>query len=154
MTWLSLCADILTVISAIVTGVSVFTIKSYYNKFVRQYSVEKLTLAEQYIHNSIEIVQMLKRMYSGDKRGLSAKKISDLYLDIEENINHMVFDLPLSFDGIIKYSSKAKEKIKLATKTDIILLKSCHFEELDDLLNVISLNIKKEKENIQQANMK
>ena len=84
MNWLSLCADILTVISAIVTVVSVFTIKSYYNKIVRQYSVEKLTLAEQYIHNSIEIMQKIKRIYSSDTRGLSVKKIGGLYLDIEE----------------------------------------------------------------------
>ena len=154
MNWLSLCADILTVISAIVTVVSVFTIKSYYNKIVRQYSVEKLTLAEQYIHNSIEIMQKIKRIYSSDTRGLSVKKIGGLYLDIEENINHIVFDLPLSFDGIMKCSTEAKKKIKLSTKTDTILSKNCHFEELDDLLNAISLNIKKEKENIQKANMK
>lgn len=154
MKWLSFGADILTVISAIITVVSAFAIKNYYNKIVRQYSVEKLILSEQHIHNAIENIQKLKRIYLSDKRGLTETKVNSLYLNIDENLNNILFDLPSSFDNIVKCSSEAKEKIKLATNKSVILTKSSHFEELDDLLNAISMNIKKEKENIQRENMK
>ncbi len=53
----------------------------------------------------------------------------------------------------MKCSYEAKEKIKLATLKTVILNKNSYFEELDNLLNAISLNIKKAKENIQHKNM-
>ncbi len=154
MKWLSLVADILTVVSAIITVVSALAIKKYYNKIIRQYSVEKLTLSEQHIHTAIETIQKLKRIYSSDKRGLTETKVNSLYLDIDENLSNILFNLPSSFDNIMECSSEAKEKIKLATEKSILLTKSSYFEELDDLLNAISRNIKKEKENIQHKNMK
>lgn len=151
---ISFIADILSVVSAIITVLSAIAIKKYYLKIVRQYSVEKLTLAEQHIHSSIETVQQLKRIYSSNNRGLSEKRLCGLYLDIEEHLNCIIFDLPASFSDIISFSTNAKEKIKLATKSENILSKSSDFEELDILLNTIILNLKKEKENIQRENMK
>lgn len=154
MKWLSLGADILTVISAIITVVSALSIRKYYNKIVRQYSVEELTLSEQHIHTAIETIQKLKRIYLSDKRGLTENKVNSLYLDIDDNLNNILFDLPSSFDSIMECLSDAREEIKLAIEKSVILTKNSHFEELEVLLNTISLNIKKEKEKIQRENMK
>ena len=153
MNCLSVGADILTVISAIITVFSACSMKKYYDKIVRQYSVEKLILSEQHIHSAIGTIQKLKRIYSSSKRGLTEKNVNSLYLDIDENLNNILFNLPSSFENIMKCSYEAKEKIKLATQKTVILNKNFYFEELDNLLNAISLNIKKEKENIQHKNM-
>ena len=112
-----------------------------------------ILLKDLYYQSNIETIQKLKRIYPSNKRGLTEKNVSILYLDIDENLNNILFNLPSSFEDIMKCSYEAKEKIKLATLKTVILNKNSYFEELDNLLNAISLNIKKAKENIQHKNM-
>ena len=124
---ISLIADIISIVSAILTIVSAISIKKYYKKIVRQYSVEKLILSEQYIHSAISKLQHLKRIYLANKRGLSENKLSELYLDIEECLNNIIFNIPTTYKTINKCLLDAKENIKVATQKNNILKKKYSF---------------------------
>lgn len=151
---ISITADILGIISAIVTVISAIAIRKYYQKIVKQYNVEKLTLSEQHIHQAIEDSQLLKKLYNANNRGLSINRLSDLYSSIEAKLNLIVFELPASFEEILNATCDAKKLIQEATKQSCISTKSSYFEELCVQLDALNLSIKKEKENIQQENMK
>ena len=151
---ISITADILGIISAIITVISAIAIRKYYQKIVKQYNVEKLTLSEQHIHQAIEDIQQLKKMYNANSRGLSANKLSELYCNIENNLNLITFELPSSFEEILNASFDAKKLIQKATDKSCISSKNSYFEELSVMLDALNLSIKKEKENIQYENMK
>lgn len=147
-------ADGLSIISAIITLFSAISIKKYYKKIVRQYSVEKLTASEQKLQVAKERYQQIKRMYSGEQRGVNKKKICGLYLDIDEIFDSVIFLIPTTFSSIINSIRSAKNEINTAIMDDIIPQKNEHFFELGTLLDNIYSGIKIEKEKIQKQNMK
>lgn len=147
-------ADLLTIISAIVSLLSVLAIRSYYKKIVRQYSVERLTVSEQETQKAIEIYQQIRRIFAGDQRGVSTKKVSNLYLDISETLGKIVFTLPTDFTHILELIKNAKEAIVMATREEVILQRNDNYIMLDSILDSIYNAIKSEKETIQKQNMK
>lgn len=152
--YVSYAADALSVVSAIVTVISALSIRSYYKKIIRQFAVEKLTNSEQKMQTAIEAYQQIKRMYSGNQRGVNIQKLSKLYLDIDEIFDSISFAIPTIFTSIISSIKTAKGHINQAIMANVILSKNDHYSELGLLLDDIYSGIKLEKEKIQKQNMK
>ena len=151
--WISNIASIMTIISAIITLSSAFAMKKYYEKIVRQYSIEKLTAAEQQIQNAKSQYQQIKRMYSSDGTGVKKETISDLYIDIDDKFDKVLFSIPSSFKNIIISIKDARKQINLALKADKIMSANEYYSELGILLDNIYWGIKIEKENEQRVNV-
>jgi hypothetical protein len=145
-------ASVLTIASAIITLSSAFAMKKYYEKIVRQYSIEKLTTAEQQVQTAKTQYQQIKRIYSGDSKGVKKESISMLYIDIDDKFDKVLFSIPTSFESINTSIKEARKEINSALKDDKFMATNEHFSELGILLDNIYLGIKVEKEKGQRAN--
>ena len=152
-TYISNFADVLSVISAIITVKSAIEIKKYYKKIVRQYSIEKITVAEQKIHETKQLYQQIKKLYLSEGRGVTRTKLSELYIKIEENLDKISYDIPTSFEDLLSSIKSAKKQINYAMEGEKILTKSSAFMELGNLLDNINEGLKAEKEEMQKQNM-
>lgn len=145
-------ASILTIASAIITLSSAFAMKKYYEKIIRQYSIEKLTAAEQQFQIAKTQYQHIKRIYSGSSKGVKKETISSLYIDIDDKFDKVIFSIPTSFENITDSIKEARKQINLALKDDTFMTSNEYFAELGILLDNIYLGIKVEKEKGQREN--
>lgn len=153
-TIISNIADILSIISAVVTVITAIAIRSYSIKIVRQYSFEKLTLAEQEMKTAKETFQKVKRMLSVNERGTNHSKLKNLYLDLEAILDSIINRIPTTFAELEESINSAKAYINQCMTDENISEKSDAFFELEGALNNVLHGLKLEKEKLQKKNMK
>ena len=146
-------ASVLTIISAVVTTISAFAMKSYYVKIVSQYSVERVTVAEQKALEAKKEYQEIKKMYI-ESRGVRKETFSEAYIKIDDILDDIQHILPAGYveiSGLIKY---AKEHINHATEPEVLQRINNAFLDLGKYLDSIIDKLKVEKSTLQKQNIK
>ncbi len=152
--WVSNIASIMTILSAIITLLSAVSMKKYYEKIVLQYSIEKMTAAEQQLQMAKRHYQQIKRLYTGNSRGINKKTVSNLFVDIDEIFDKILYSISSSYPDICSSITSAREQINLATLEENILRPNEYFTELGVLLDNIYSGVKLVKETGQESNAK
>ena len=146
-------ASILSIVSAAITCISAVKIRSYYKKIVTQYSVEKVTIAEQKALEAKKEYQHLKSMYI-EIRGRKPKAYSDSYIAIDNALDDVKHSLPSGYEDISKLIKEAKEILNKATDSEVIAQKSEYFLELGTYLDNLYDGLESEKSKLQEKNVK
>lgn len=146
-------ASVLSIASAVITCITTVKIKSYYEKIVMQYSVEKVTIAEQKSLTVKKEYQNLKSMYF-DSRGRRPKAYSDSYMTIDNALDDIKHSLPSGYEDISKLIKEAKLILNKATEPEVITQKSDYFLELGIYLDNIYDGLELEKRKLQEQNVK
>lgn len=146
-------ASVFTIVSAIVTFLSALSIRNYYDKIVLQYSIEKLTVAEQHVQNLKTLYNQVKRLYKASSRGVTKSKLSNLYMDIDENLDQIIYSIPSSYIDITDLVNKVREQLNIAMSESQIMTESESFYELGILIDNLYAGVKIEKERGQNESM-
>ena len=144
---------LLSIISAIVTAKSALSIKSYYEKIVNQYSVEKITVAEQKVFEAKKKYQRIKRMYL-NSRGIKEDAFFDEYMDLDSALDEIQHALPVGYGDLIDIVKGTKRLLDTATVPEYIKNRSRAFLDIGGYLASISEGIKIEKAKLQEQNVK
>ena len=146
-------ASVLSIASAIITCITAGKIKTYYEKIVTQYSVEKITIAELKSLEAKKEYQQIKSMYL-ETRGRKAKAYSDSYMKIDNNLDDIKHSLPSGYEDISRLIKEAKVILNKAVEPEVITQKSSYFLELGTYLDNIYEGLESEKSKLQEKNVK
>ena len=120
---------------------------------VTQYSVERVTIAEQKSLEAKKEYQHLKSMYI-EIRGRKPKAYSDSYIIIDNTLDDVKHSLPSGYEDISTLIKEAKTILNKATEPEVITQRSEHFLELGKYLDNIYDGLETEKSKLQEKNIK
>ena len=151
MNWqgISNISSIVTIVSAIFSGVAWYKTKSYYSKIAKNNSFEKLSSLDSILIEIRELYEGIKKFHlTESKRGKNSQKIVDNHLNIEIKLNQIRNTIPSKYEDILKSISKANEQINTIGDKQRYFDSNDNFRELGTYLTNIEDGIKIEKENI------
>lgn len=146
-------ASVLTIISAAVTVVSALAMKNYYTKIVNQYSVEKVTVAEQKSLEAKKEYQKIKKMYA-NPRGIRKETFSGMYIIVDDMLDDIQHNLPVGYNEISTLIKLAKERVNEATEPQALEKRSDAFLDLGRCRDSMIDKLKVEKATLQKQNIK
>lgn len=146
-------ASVLSIISAVVTVISALTMRYYYAKIVNQYSVEKVTVAEQKSLEAKKEYQEIKKMYA-NPRGIRKETFSEMYIKVDDMLDDIQHNLPVGYGEISALIKLAKERVNQATEPETLETRSDAFLDLGKCLDSILDKLKVEKATLQKQNIK
>lgn len=151
--WINNSASIITIISAVVTLVSSISIRKYYKKVVKQYSTEKIVIAEQKAHEAKQIYQKIKGMYI-EQRGFKKEAFSKSYLELENCLDEVSYYIPSVNEDAINLVKETKAVLNDIYNEQELNETNNKFVRLSALLDNISSALKSVKEQLHEDNIK
>lgn len=146
-------ASVLSIISAVVTVVSALAMRYYYAKIVNQYSVEKVTVAEQKSLEAKKEYQEIKKIYA-NPRGFRRETLFEIYIKVDNMLDDIQHNLPAGYDEISELIKLAKECVNQATEPEVLQKRTNEFLDLGRCLDSIIDKLKAEKATLQKQNIK
>ena len=146
-------ASVLTIISAVVTVISAFAMRYYYAKIVNQYSVEKVTVAEQKALEAKKEYQEIKKMYA-NPRGFRKETFSEMYINVDDLLDDIQHNLPAGYDEISELIKLARERVNQVTEPEALQRRTDEFLDLGRCLDSMIDKKKKKKATLQKQNIK
>lgn len=142
-------ANVLGILSAILSIIYFFKTKSYYNKVAGNNNLGKLSSLDKYLLDIRNLYENINRIHNTvNTRGTVLQDVINKYLEIESILNEIRAILPTKYEGIINSINEAVAQIKHINLNDLFLSKNKYFDELDTHITNIEEGIKLEKEKI------
>lgn len=151
MNWqnISNVSSVVTILSALFSGLSWYKTKSYYNKIAKNNSFEKLSSLDKDLEDIRNLYENIKKFHlTASKRGTNPQKIIDMHLDMESKLNQIRNTLPSKYKDILKCINTANAQIDFISDKELHFENNSSFRELGTFLKNIEDGIKIEKENL------
>lgn len=142
-------SSVVTIVCAILSGISWYKTKGYYSKIAKSNSFEKLSSFDNILIEIRELYESIKRFHlTESKRGKNPQKIVDNHLNIEIKLNQIRNKIPSKYEEILNSINKANEQINKIGDKQLYFENNPYFKDLGTYLTNIEDGIKLEKENI------
>ena len=151
MDWqtISNIASVVSIGSAIYSGVAWYKTKGYYHKIAKNSNLEKLSLIDKNLVNINELYKGIKKYHIiKDERGRKPSKIIGEHLEIENNLKEITDTLPSKNKGILGSIVIACKQLDEIDKAKLYCESNTYFSELGTYIKSIESGVKLEKENI------